>query len=166
MSLPTSGTVCRVACLLLGVTAGAAAQGTARGGGAAAPAVEAAVLRAERQYLDARVRNDTAALARVLAAEYLSISSGGGVTGREPALTPPLNVSPEGKRAAAMDVDSTQVRAYGDVAVLTGRRTVRFADGDSAPPVRFTPVFVRRQDRWQIASAQLTAVRSPAPGRR
>jgi ketosteroid isomerase-like protein len=88
------------------------------------------------------------------------------VTGREPALTPPLNVSPEGKRAAAMDVDSTQVRAYGDVAVLTGRRTVRFADGDSAPPVRFTHVFVRGQDRWQIASAQLTAVRSPAPGRR
>jgi ketosteroid isomerase-like protein len=152
---------------LVASASGAAAQGSVRPTSAAAgPAAERQVLLAEREYLDARLRNDTAALARVLAAEYLSIGSTGRVTGRAPALTPPLNVDAQGKRAVAMDVDSTQVRAYGDLAVLLGRRTVRFTEGDSAQPVRFTHVFVRRQGRWQLASAQLTAVQPSTPERR
>jgi ketosteroid isomerase-like protein len=159
----TRGTPGWTAMALLATASGAAAQGA---GGASSSATDSAaaqmVLQVERQYLDARVRNDTAALGRVLAEDFLGVGSRGQVGNRARALTSPVNLFPDGRRITAMDVDSTLVRVYGGAAVLTGRRTYRLESGDPAPAGRFTHVYVRRRDRWQLVSAHLTGIAPPA----
>jgi hypothetical protein len=132
--------------------AGLSAQ---RGAGSA----EDEVARAARQYLDARLANDTAAISRLLAEEYIGINSTGALADRASALRLPMNVTPTGQPIGAFDLDSTHVRVYGTAAVMTGIRRVRSADGSAGGGLRFTFVFVRRDGRWQLAASQATDLR-------
>jgi ketosteroid isomerase-like protein len=125
------------------------AQGTAG-------SAEAEVERVARQYLDARLANDTAAIRRLLAEEYTGINSSGVLGDRASALRLPMNVTPMGQPIAGFDVDSVRVRVYGDVAVMTGIRRVRSSDGSGEGGLRFTFVFIRRDNRWQLTASQAT----------
>jgi hypothetical protein len=144
--------LCWSALALLATAPGAAAQGGARASaGTGTAAVERQILQAERQYLDARVRNDTAAIGRLLAPEYPSVGSSGVVIDRARAMTPPLDQTPFGVRFTALDIDSTRVRVYREVATLTGRRMCTVESGPPTSAARFTYVYMRRQGRWQIS---------------
>lgn len=59
-----------------------------------------------------------------------------------------------------MSIDDVKVRMLGDVAVATGRTHATGSyQGQSASVVlRFTDIFVRRNDRWQIVISQGTMV--------
>ena len=72
----------------------------------------------------------------------------------------------------AFDVDETQVRTYGDVAVVTARDTQRgTAFGNPIPEaLRATHVLVRRGDGWRLALIQMSFIAGtpgapPIPGR-
>jgi len=125
------------------------AQGTSGNAGAE-------VERVARQYLDARLANDTAAIRRLLTEDYTGINSSGVLGDRASALRLPMNVTPMGQPIAGFDVDSVRVRVYGEVALMTGIRRVRSADGSGEGGLRFTFVFIRRDDRWQLTASQAT----------
>jgi ketosteroid isomerase-like protein len=61
-----------------------------------------------------------------------------------------------------MTVDDVKVRAFGDVAVATGRtRASGSYKGERASvELRFTDVLLRRNDRWQFVVSQGTLVAS------
>lgn len=118
--------------------------------------VEDEVERVAREYLDARLANDTAAIRRLLAEEYTGINSTGVLGDRANALRLPMNVTPMGQPIAGFDVDSIRVRVYGSTAVMTGIRRVRSADGSGGGGLRFTFVFIHRDGRWQLTASQAT----------
>jgi ketosteroid isomerase-like protein len=55
-----------------------------------------------------------------------------------------------------------KVRVYGDVAVVTGRNTIKGVwediKRDISGPYRFTDVFVRRNGSWQCVTSQSSRV--------
>jgi ketosteroid isomerase-like protein len=61
---------------------------------------------------------------------------------------------------AASTVDEVEIRVYGDAAVVTGR--THAAGVQSGAPfdvqLRFTDVFVRRDDRWQAVASHATQI--------
>ena len=126
---------------------------------------EAEVERVARQYLGARLANDTAAIRRLLAEEYTGINSSGVLSDRASALRLPTNVTPMGQPIAGFDVDSVRVRVYSSTAVMTGIRRVRVADGSGGGGLRFTFVFIYRGGRWQLTASQATDLQ-PRGGRR
>jgi hypothetical protein len=117
---------------------------------------ESEVERVARQYLDARLANDTGAIRRLLAEEYTGINSSGALGDRASALRLPMNVTPMGQPIAGFDVDSVRVRVYDSAAVMTGIRRIRSADGSAGGGLRFTFVFIRRDGRWQLTASQAT----------
>jgi hypothetical protein len=55
--------------------------------------------------------------------------------------------------------DDLSVRAFGDAAVVTGRTTATTAGPNRQTVIlRFTDVFIRRNDRWQAVASQATRV--------
>jgi ketosteroid isomerase-like protein len=77
----------------------------------------------------------------------------------------------QGLRYEAFGIDETQVRTYGDVAVVTARETQRgTAFGNPVPEaLRATHVLVREGDRWRLAVIQMSFIAGtpgapPIPG--
>ena len=116
---------------------------------------EQELLRVEKEYLDARVRNDKAAIERVVADDFIGTNSGGQVSGKAETLNSP-NTTPGGMKIDSMDIDDTRVRVYGNTAVVTGRRTVKA--GDRSFSLRFTHVYVKEKGRWQMVASQVTGI--------
>lgn len=56
-----------------------------------------------------------------------------------------------------------KVRLYGDVAVVTGRNTIKATwediQRDISGPYRFTDVFVKRGGHWQCIASQASRVK-------
>jgi hypothetical protein len=116
------------------------------------------------QYFDARLTNDTATARQILTEEYTGINSNGVLENRTSALRLPMNLTPSGRPIAGFDHDSVQVRVYGTTAVMIGVRRPLTPSGPMGAGVRFTMLFVRRENRWQIAASQATdIVRSSPP---
>jgi hypothetical protein len=119
--------------------------------------VEEEVRQAARQYLDARLTNDTAAMRRLLSDDFVSINSNGAIGDRAAAMRLPTNVTPNGEPVQAFELDSVEVRVYGTTAMMIGARRVRIG-GVLHPGVRFTSVFLWRDDRWQLATTHATDI--------
>lgn len=114
----------------------------------------------EKEYLDARMRNDRAVVERILADDFVSTDSGGQV-GDKAYVLAHVNVTPGGMEFKALEIDDVKVRVYGDTAVMTGRRTVK-TSADSGQ-LRFTHVFVKRQRGWQLVAAHATNLPQQQP---
>jgi hypothetical protein len=85
--------------------------------------------RIEQAYLDARLRNDKAALERLIADNYISIGSSGQMLARSFAIQA-ANATPGGDSLRSMTIDSVQVRRMGSTqswlaAETSTRRMVR-----------------------------------------
>ena len=64
----------------------------------------------------------------------------------------------------SIDNDEVMVRVYGDAAVVTGRSTTKRAGQGGevmTRQVRFTRVYAKGKDRWQVVSAHNTLIRQP-----
>lgn len=132
-------------------------------GAQATTGAEEEVQRLTLQYLDARVANDAATIARILAEEFISINSSGAVGDRSGALRTPTNVTPTGERISAFEVDSLRARVYGTTALVIGVRRLRRADGSIGGGLRFTFVFVRRDRDWRLVASHSTDIQPREP---
>ena len=120
----------------------------------ATSATEQEIVKLEQAATDAQFKKDRAALERLLADDYLYTHSNGSV----------LNKTQEIAESMSSDVQWTdskfadlKVRIFGDVAVLTGRQTIRgTAKGYVPGPRRITDIFVKRSGRWQWGGGQAT----------
>jgi ketosteroid isomerase-like protein len=95
---------------------------------------------------------------QIEADDFIFTDARGGVTTTQEALAGEKDCH---KFAGTYDLDQTEVRFYGNVAVVTARVTI---DGTSreGKPVhrlsRFTDVFVWRDNRWQIVAGHSSRI--------
>jgi ketosteroid isomerase-like protein len=111
-----------------------------------------AVLRLERETMDAIRSKDVRALGRVLADDFVYRAPGSEVN-RADFLK---GVASLPGRILSVEGEDLRVSVYGETAVLTGvqRSRVRTDDGaEHSSVVAFTDVFVKRRGRWRLALA-------------
>ena len=115
------------------------------------------MLKLSKEYDEATTRGDSSVLERILADEYLYISSNGGVFNKADAVK--FSKSGEVKIESGRS-DDVQVRGFGDTIVVTGRWTSKGTNkGKSFSDVdRYTSVYVKRNGRWQIVSDHVSSI--------
>jgi ketosteroid isomerase-like protein len=140
--------------LLTAAATAAFAQTTAK---SAAPdnSVEQAVLRATQDWLDADERHDRAALDKLIASDFLGTAPGGRTVYKRDII--PAEGTAEGHSLGITGQD-LNVRVFGDTAIVTGRGIAKTPERAAQGELRFTVVFVKRADRWQMVSAHLSPV--------
>jgi ketosteroid isomerase-like protein len=123
-------------------------------------ATEQALLQLEREWEQANAKNDTAALDRLLAPEFVSTDSDGRLTTRAEMFARRKSGQ---VKFTVFTQDDYQVRVIGDTAIVTGRSTIKGTrDGkDWSGQERWTDVFVRRNGRWQAIATHSSRIAAP-----
>jgi ketosteroid isomerase-like protein len=121
-----------------------------------------AVLRLERETMDAIRAKDAKALGRILADDFVYRTPDAELS-RADFLK---NVTSLPGSIHSVEGTNLRVSVYGETAVLTGvqRAVLRTEDGaEHASTVAFTDIFVRRRGRWRLALAYGVELPAPAP---
>jgi ketosteroid isomerase-like protein len=133
----------------------------------ASSASEQELLKTEREWLDAYVKRDAAALARIEAEDFMIVYADGRVLTRANEIDNMKRPIPEGP-APALSTEGTKVRIYGDTAVLTGvfvQKGTYAAGPKKGEPYntreRYTDVYVKHNGQWMVVSSQLTSLEPP-----
>ena len=113
---------------------------------------EQTVLKLTQEWLDADDRVDRAALNRIIADDFL----GTGPMGTTVSKTDVIPGEGSDGHGLAISGQDIKVRVFGDTAIGTGRGVPK---AQGRPELRFTVVFVKRADRWQMVAGHL----SPLP---
>jgi ketosteroid isomerase-like protein len=123
---------------------------------AQAPA-EKELMDVENHWAEATVKGDVQALERLYADEYLAIDPAGATFTKAQDIA---NVKSGNFKLATFKLDELKVRLHGEVAVVTGRNTIKatYMGKDISGAYRFTDVFVKRGGRWQVLTTQGTLV--------
>jgi ketosteroid isomerase-like protein len=131
-------------------------------GAAGAGPDDAAVLAAQKDRLQAMVKNDLEALGRMLPDDF-TYTHASGVADTKASLLASLKAG----RLKYKSIDPGQplVRVYGNTGILTGTATVQVDSATIGPApfqILYTDVYVKKADgRWQPVAWQST--RPPAP---
>jgi ketosteroid isomerase-like protein len=113
------------------------------------------VLRLEKEFSQAIVKNDAKAVARFLADGWIIIDQDGGIIDRARF----LGVIESGALThEMMESDDTSVLIYGNTAIVTALTTTKgkFSGQAFTTQERATDVFVKRNGRWLCVLSQLT----------
>jgi ketosteroid isomerase-like protein len=116
---------------------------------------EQEVRTAVAQFADAFVKADTAVLRSLLADDYVHTNANSGVLDKTRWLAFAKTRHEDLKSGKVSIVtyrnDDIRIRVYGNTAVVTGlNTTIGFRDGKEwKMNLRFTNVWVKREDRWQ-----------------
>jgi ketosteroid isomerase-like protein len=117
--------------------------------------MEDEVLRVEREFSQAIVKNDAEAVGRFLADDWIIIDPDGGIIDR----TTFLGVLKSGVLThEMMESDDTRVRIYGNTAIVTALTTTKgkFSGQAFTTQERATDVFVKQNGQWQCTLSHLT----------
>ncbi|MDF1505721.1 nuclear transport factor 2 family protein [Roseisolibacter sp. H3M3-2] len=162
-----------VPALVVAAACGRADDGAAPGGRGDTAAIAAApaapdsvqaredVRRLEVELFHAFVRGDSAPASHVLAEEYVGFSGDGDGETKAQALAKLRRVAAS-PVAETLQLDSVNVRVYGDAAVAQASGTIA-ARGGGQPATHFrnTDLLVWRDGRWQIVATHLSRVAAP-----
>jgi len=113
--------------------------------------VEQAILKLTQEWLAAEERHDRATLDGIIADDFLGTGPGGNTVSKRDVI--PV----EGSQAGGLSVtgQDIKVRVFGNAAVVTGRGVAKTQE---KAELRFTVVFVKREDRWQMVAGHLSLV--------
>ena len=124
---------------------------------ATAPAedVEATIAQLERNWVQAIVKKDTAALERILADDFNGTSPTAHTYTRTAAVN---DIKSASYVVDSMELDEISVNVYGNTAVaLTSQEEKSRYDGrDTSGHFHFTDVWVNRDGRWQVVASHGT----------
>lgn len=113
--------------------------------------VEQIVLKLTHEWIAADQSGDRAALNRIIAEDFMGTGPMGSIVFKEDVI--PMEASQGG--GLSITAQEVKARVFGDSAVVTGRGVRKSPDqGD----MRFTLVFAKRGDRWQMVAGHLSAV--------
>ena len=117
--------------------------------------MEEELLKLEKEFAQAVVKNDAEAIRQFLADDWVIIDADGGIIEKARF----LGVVESGALThEMMESDDVEVRIYGDSAVVSGltRTKGKFMGQDFSTQERPTDVFVMQNGRWQCVFSQLT----------
>jgi ketosteroid isomerase-like protein len=113
------------------------------------------LLKLEKQFAAAIVKNDPEAIGRFVADDWIIINADGGIIDKARF----LDVIKSGALThEMMESDDIRVRIYGESAVVTGlvRTKGKFMGQDFSTHERATDVFIKHDGRWRCVLSQLT----------
>lgn len=121
---------------------------------------EAEVAKLDRQYFDAYLANDAAAVGKFEDEGIVIINPDGTTSTRQQDVG---SLKSGELKFTGGSYDEAQVRVFGDAAVVTGRITVKgtYKGQDIAGSYRFTDVFARRGGHWVVVASQSTMIPPP-----
>jgi ketosteroid isomerase-like protein len=117
--------------------------------------VKEKLLKLEKEFTQAIVKNDADAITRFLADDWIIIDADGGIVDKARF----LGVIKSGALThEMMESDEVAVRIYGEAAVVTGLTATKgkFMGQEFSTRERATDVFVKQSGRWQCVFSQLT----------
>jgi ketosteroid isomerase-like protein len=112
---------------------------------------EQAILKLTRDWLAAEERHDRATLLRIIADDFQGTGPMGNTVFKEDVI--PMEGSQAG--GLAVQVEELKARMFGDTSVVTGRGVQKAGEKRQ---LRFTVVFAKRGDSWQMVAGHLSAV--------
>jgi ketosteroid isomerase-like protein len=114
---------------------------------------EQGILKLTRDWLAAEERHDRATLLRIIADDFQGTGPMGNTVFKEDVI--PMEGSQAG--GLAVQVEDLKARMFGDTAVVTGRGVQKAGEKRE---LRFTVVFAKRGESWQMVAGHLSAVLS------
>lgn len=116
------------------------------------------LLELDRRWNEAYPRRDLATLERIIADDWICIDGAGLVIGKRQLLD---RVEASPGFLDPYKFDETRLRIFTDTAIITGRLSGEGLDDDGRffLEQRYTRVYVKRSDRWQCVSTQVTVVK-------
>jgi ketosteroid isomerase-like protein len=116
---------------------------------------EQAVLQAIQTWLDADERQDRATLDRIIADDFVGTAPRGRIVTKRDIMPEEGTSGGHGLSISAQDI---KVRILDDTAIAVGRGLPKTQERQPRPELRFTLVFAKRADRWQMVAAHLSPV--------
>jgi ketosteroid isomerase-like protein len=113
------------------------------------------VLKLEKEFSEAIVKNDAEAVGRFLADDWIIIDPDGGIIDKATF----LDVIKSGTLThEMMESDDARVRIYGNTGMVTALTKTKgqFSGQAFTTQERTTDIFVKQNGRWQCALSQLT----------
>ena len=113
--------------------------------------VEQEILKLENDWSTAWQKKDATFLQKLFADEYLSTDQDGNTFTKSQELA---NLALAGTATTSFALSDMKVHVYGDVALVTGRNTIKatYKGNDTSGAYRFTDVIVKRDGRWQVVA--------------
>jgi ketosteroid isomerase-like protein len=123
-------------------------------------AVEQELIKLEREWGDAFVKQDAAVYDRIEAADFVGTDALGGVYTRAQDIAGVKNGE---WKVQSFQLSDMKVRVYGDAAVVMGQfsQKAQHKGVDRTHVGRFTDTWVRRGGRWQVVASQATRIAQP-----
>lgn len=121
-----------------------------------------ALVKIEKDWSDADVKKDVAALNRILAEDWVGIDFQGTVMNKAAVLRD-VGAKSDITATESTTLGEMKIRVYGNTAVVSGTEVERsqYRGEDSSGEYIWTDVFVRRNGRWQAVSSQSTKMAAP-----
>jgi ketosteroid isomerase-like protein len=118
--------------------------------------VEQAVLKVTQEWLAADERHDRAALNRIIADDFLGTAPMGNTVSKRDII--PREGTEAEAHGLSINGQDIKVRVFGDTAIVTGRGVPKTPERAERGELRFTVVFVKRAESWQMVAAHLSPV--------
>lgn len=118
---------------------------------------EQAVLQAIQTWLEADEHQDRATLNKIIGDDFVGTAPRGRVVNKRDIIPEEGTTGGHGLSINAQDI---KVRILGDTAIAIGRGLPKTQGPEARPELRFTVVFAKRADHWQMVAAHLSPVLS------
>jgi ketosteroid isomerase-like protein len=121
------------------------------------PSVEQTLMQMERDWTQAGLKKDAAALDKIIADDWVAISYDGKSYTKAQVMA---DLKSGASATQSIDLGSMKVREFANTAIVTGSDTEKstYKGKDTSGKYVWTDVFVKRQGRWQAAASQSTKV--------
>ena len=116
---------------------------------------EQAVLKLTQEWLDADEHQDRAALNRIIADDFLGTGPRGTTVSKTDVI--PREGTGAGGHGLFISGQDLKARVFGDTAIVTGRGVPKSQQSER-PELRFTIVYLKRADRWQMVAGHLSGI--------
>ena len=118
---------------------------------------EQAVLQAIQTWLEADEHQDRATLDKIIGDDFIGTAPRGRVVNKRDIIPEEGTTGGHGLSITAQDI---KVRILGDTAIAIGRGLPKTQGPEARPELRFTVVFAKRADHWQMVAAHLSPLLS------
>jgi ketosteroid isomerase-like protein len=116
-----------------------------------AASTEEIILQLTRDWLAAEERHDRTTMQRIIADDFQGTGPRGNTVFKEEVLPE------EGAQSGGLSLNTSELKArvFGDTVVVTGHGVQK---SEEKRELRFTVVFAKRNDRWQMVAGHLSGV--------